>query len=82
MSILTLMSSRIFKIPYMWEWSVKNYTPDVLVMRYDHKQLIEVKPATLVNEPKNIAKAIVADAWCSQNNVEYIVVTENELLII
>lgn len=73
--------SEPFKIPYMWEGSVKNYTPDVLVMRHDRKQLIEVKPATLVNEAKNIAKAIAADAWCSQNNIEYIVVTENELLI-
>lgn len=73
--------SEPFKIPYLWEGSVKNYTPDILVTRRDRKQLIEVKPASLVNEPKNIAKATAADVWCSQNSVEYVVVTENELPI-
>lgn len=73
--------SEPLKIPYLWEGSIKNYTPDILVTRRDRKQLIEVKPANLVNEPKNLAKAIAADAWCSQNEVEYVVVTENELPI-
>lgn len=73
--------SEPFSIPYVLDGTIKNYTPDVLVTRRDRKQLVEVKPTALLDDPMNVAKSNIAREWCALNDVEYLVVTETALLI-
>lgn len=73
--------SEPFSIPYVFDGQIRNYTPDVLVTRRDRKQLVEVKPTALLNDPANVAKSDTARGWCSMNDVEYHVVSEVTLSI-
>lgn len=73
--------SEPFFIPYEYDGSIKNYTPDVLVLRKTVKQLVEIKPSTLVDTKMNIAKATAAINWCKENNVEYLSITEKNLIL-
>jgi len=68
-----------FRIPYLHEGRARNYVPDVLVHRIGGIELVEVKPASLVDSPANIAKAEAAQRWCEQNGVAYVVVMEDGL---
>lgn len=73
--------SEPFSIPYVFEGMIKNHTPDLFVTRRRRKQLVEVKPAALTNEPMNMAKTTAAVAWCEQNGIEHLVVTEDQLSV-
>ncbi len=68
------------RIPYMFEGSVHNYVPDFLVTsRIGPQQLVEVKPALLIDTPQNLAKQKAAEEWCKQNSVQFLVITEKDL---
>lgn len=68
------------RITYVFEGSVHNYVPDFLVAsRIGPQHLVEVKPAILTNTPQNMVKQEAAVAWCKQNGVVYLVVTEKDL---
>lgn len=70
-----------FRIPYEFG-TRRNYVPDFLVTYSDgFKKVIEVKPAGLVNDPQNIAKAIAATKYCLENSMMYQIVTENDLFV-
>lgn len=72
--------SEPFKIPYRFDGSTKNYTPDVLVEYVDgSRALVEVKPEVLTREAKNLAKAEAAQRWCKANDVRFLTATEGEL---
>jgi DNA-directed RNA polymerase specialized sigma54-like protein len=70
-----------FRLPYMFEGSMKNYVPDVLVTKTDGKQyLVEVKPQYLTDNSQVLAKASAARVWCESNGVEYVIITESDLV--
>lgn len=69
-----------FKLSYVWEGEVKNYVPDVMVERNKGvKQLVEVKPSALLEDPKNVVKEKAGRVWCDANDVDYLLITEEEL---
>lgn len=77
---VSAFQSEPFRLPYLFEGSMKNYVPDVLVtLQNGVQQLVEVKPGALVNDTQNIAKRNAAQAWCHANGVEYVLVTEKDL---
>lgn len=65
-----------FKIPYYHNKRKKNYIPDFLIEYADgHKELVEVKPARLMNLPKNRAKIRAG----MKHELDFVVITEAEL---
>ena len=73
-------TSEPMRIPYTWEGSRKNYVPDFLVEYHNgSKEVIEVKPASLVNNEIVEAKKLAAEKFCKSLGVNYRVVTENDL---
>jgi len=69
-----------FRIPYVFEGSVRNYVPDFLVTRLSGVFLVEVKPKLLTETALNVAKQAAAVAWCQTNHVTFLTVTEDELV--
>jgi len=64
------------RIPYEFENIQLYYIPDFLVEYYDgHEELVEVKPAKLVNLPKNVAKIEAGRLF----HTHFIVVTEESI---
>ncbi len=72
--------SEPFSLPYTFNGEAKNYVPDVIVTRVScRQQLVEVKPSSLVSNPKTMVKLSVGRSWCLNNNVDFVVVTEKDL---
>lgn len=69
-----------FRIEYEFEGLHKNYVPDFLVSLFDNEKqlLIEIKPAILTLNARNIAKAKAAIEYCDKHNYEFSIVTEND----
>jgi hypothetical protein len=65
-----------FKIHYTLRGSCRSYTPDFWVIRPDRQQVIEVKPASKVNDASNIDKWRHIAVWCEEQNMEFMVVTD------
>lgn len=58
----------------------RRYIPDFLVTwGDDSRTLVEIKASRFVDRPQNAKKWKAARAWCVENNVEFIVLTECEL---
>lgn len=56
------------------------YFPDFIVTYSDgHKELVEIKPKSLLSDPVVISKSSAAISWCSKNNMTYVVLTEDEI---
>ncbi len=54
-------------IPYEFEGSTHHYLPDLRIVYTDgSSELVEIKPESEFNDPKNQAKWIVATEWCSK----------------
>ena len=71
-----------FRIEYIFDGLHKNYVPDFLVETKDNiKKLIEIKPATLVYFDQNIAKHNAARKYCYVNNIEFEILTEENLFV-
>ncbi len=68
-----------FSIPYVFEGKEKNYVPDILVVRKQSIELIEVKPQKLVELPVNQSKAEAAEEYCEDKDIDYKIITEKEL---
>jgi len=68
-------------IPYYFEGKNHLYFPDVLVEFVNKKSfLIEIKPEGLKNHPLNIAKWKSAELWSKEKNIEFIVLSENNMV--
>jgi hypothetical protein len=66
-----------FKIPYIHEGEVHQYTPDVFVAYQNGKKEIwEIKPANQTNLPKNKDKWEAANLACQARGWEFTVLTE------
>ena len=68
-----------FSIPYSLGAKTRNYTPDFYVLRHTVQDVVECKPAKLVNIPENQAKHQAAAAWCTERNCRFSIVTDLEL---
>ena len=71
------------RIPYTYNGKRHVYIVDFLVKYWDKKQeLIEVKPSCLTGVDEMPAKFTAATTWCQQNNIDFVVITENELKLL
>lgn len=68
-----------FKIHYTYEGEKRVYTPDILVVRKNKTQVVEVKPSSKINNKRNLLKFNVGRRYCKKNGYEFIVVTEKEI---
>lgn len=75
--------SEVIRIPYVSNLKtgrLRTYIPDLLVEWSDgRKELIEIKPIRRVTNPKNIKKFVAASAWCAENGVKFVIITEKDL---
>jgi hypothetical protein len=62
------------KIMYVLDGKVRYYTPDLLVIRKNKKQLVEVKPKNKLQKYIHIFHVI--SQICEQNGYEFVVLTE------
>ncbi|AVH68356.1 TnsA endonuclease (plasmid) [Nostoc sp. 'Peltigera membranacea cyanobiont' N6] len=65
-----------FKITYISKGVTKNYTPDFWVQRIGQQQVIEVKPASQVNDQKNLDKWRHISHLCEERSMRFMVVTD------
>lgn len=69
-----------FAIEYTLYGLVHSYVPDVLVYYANGTvRLVEIKPSRLVSTDKNQAKIAAAQAHCDGRQIEFAVVTEDDL---
>jgi hypothetical protein len=58
----------------------RNYIPDVLITYDDlSKELIEIKPKCFLSEPTNVLKFAAGKKFAEQNNMKFIIYTEENL---
>lgn len=67
------------RIPYQYENETKIYIVD-FISNVD-KKCFEIKPNSLTEDPKNIAKQKALQDWCAENKFENILITETELKV-
>jgi hypothetical protein len=73
-------TSEPLKIPYTHDERRKNYIPDFLVEYRDgKKEIIEVKPCTLVSSDEVSVKTSAAIKFCNDLGISYRIVTEADL---
>jgi hypothetical protein len=71
------------RLPYFYNNKNRIYIVDFLVTYEDgKKELVEIKPAGLVNKEENPAKFEVAQKWCEQRSIDFVVITEDEINLI
>jgi len=59
---------------------IRRYFPDFLITKTDDsKVLVEIKPLKRLSTAKVVKKLMAAKAWCAQNNLVFLVITEVEL---
>lgn len=70
-----------FFIEYQDDNNLKrNYVPDMLVVYDDgSKELIEIKPKSLLNEPRNILKFETGRRYAKENDMRFVILTEDDL---
>lgn len=69
-----------FYIAYEIDKKTRRYIPDILVSYTDGtQQVIEIKPATFVEDKVNQAKFAAAEPYCAANDLEFSVWTEEQL---
>lgn len=62
---------------------LSRYYPDFFVEYVDgHKELIEIKPKSRVDQKKVQKKATAAQQWCSDHGAVYRILTETDLKLI
>jgi hypothetical protein len=68
-----------FAIPYMWGGVECNYIPDIILKTTSGKVfVIEVKPASKLNDARNRAKWSAAKRWCWEKKCKFFVLTEKD----
>lgn len=78
--------SESIKIPYVTNkrsGKTRNYIPDLFVIYTDGtKKLIEIKPKSKLLQATNVKKFIAARQWCTDQNMEFVVLTEVDLKLL
>ena len=69
-----------FKIPYVHEGSIHQYTPDIFIAFQDgHKSVWEIKPSNQTALPKNQDKFYAAELACVARGWKFEVIVENRI---
>lgn len=68
------------RIPYTFENNKHTYITDFV--NHSNKTVIEIKPKSLVDNAKNIAKFNALTEWCKDNSYEFCIITESELKLL
>lgn len=72
--------SEPLRISYEFDGREHNYIPDILVEMIDGARIIvEVKPESLIDDPKNRAKIEAGRAFCSKSGYGYVLMSEQDL---
>ena len=67
-------------VPFIKYGDGRHYIPDILVKYFDGRRVLEeVKPSSQHSYPENIAKWQAANAYATQNGLEFKIVSEHEL---
>ncbi len=56
-----------------------SYTPDILVTRTTGKELVECKPAALLDTPHAQQQIALGESWAYDNDCTFVVVTDEDL---
>ena len=67
------------KIPYYYKNKLRNYYPDFVILYKDKKLLIEIKPKNMIMNEQNQAKFNAAKKFAKEKNLDFLILTENEL---
>lgn len=68
------------RLSYNYEGKERVYIVDFLVKLYSgQKKLIEIKPSDMLKKDENPIKFATAEKWCSENNIEFLIITEKDL---
>ncbi|NEU80296.1 transposase [Nostoc sp. UIC10630] len=65
-----------FKISYILDDKVRRYTPDFLVQRQLKQQIVEIKPATWLDDEKNVKKFPVIASTLKSRGWEFAMITD------
>jgi hypothetical protein len=77
MNEVTAYEAEPFKIPYIWNGSQHEYSPDILVVFADgHREVWEIKPADQTALEQNQCKWRAAVEVCKPRGWEFVVQTE------
>jgi len=76
---VTFFKGQPERIIYKHERKPHRYTPDFLVERNSITELVEVKPASKVNDPKNIMKFLAGTEYCKTKGYTFKVVTDKQI---
>ncbi len=68
-----------FKITVKINGKVHWYRPDFLVQKKECIEIIEVKPTWYLNEPESLQQRAIGEAFCSDKDIIFKVVTEKEI---
>ena len=68
-----------FHLNYTAQGKQHRYTPDFWVQRQNRNQVVEVKPASKVNLPKNIDLFRQINGVCLSEGMEFLVVTDTSI---
>ena len=69
-------STQPFKISYILDEKVHQYTPDFLVQRHSKQQVIEIKPACFIEDEKNVKRFPVIASTLKSQGWEFFIVTD------
>jgi len=64
------------QISYQEQGKSRIYTPDFLVNRNQVQQVVEVKPNSQINQPKNQRLWQIITDWCGERNWQFLVITD------
>jgi len=76
---VTKIISEGVKIPYYFDGKERTYYPDFVINFKDEVLLLEIKPASQVDDPINIAKFEAAKKFAESRKIKFLILTENEL---
>lgn len=76
---VTWFAEQPITLEYSHEGRTLHYTPDFHALRANRNQLVECKPADLVDTDENRRKFTAARRWCAERDWTFHVVTDRQL---
>lgn len=67
------------EISYVYVSKIHRYYPDFYVERASAKELVEIKPASKVNDPDNKVKFLAGEEYCREKGYLFRVVTDEQI---
>lgn len=67
------------EISYVYLSKTHRYYPDFYVKRLSHKELVEIKPTSKMNDPDNKVKFLAGEEYCQEKGYIFRVVTDKQI---